>query len=580
LKSPSRKNSEVAVHFCAVIVHRIDPKTGKWEALDGGQWAKLNIFQEKVGFGAPLYRIVAHAESAPSVSIDTLLTAETKWNQTKEDWVELVHKATQYGLAFATSDVATNTTRKIESAIVIMKVAAAASSSKRMSFKGYKQGTGKMSKSALPANLPPPPLPPSQEPPAPVSHVAPPGPGHAQISSASPGQRTSTVRVASQRRPSGLIAVKDLPSPVPESPSSSPSSSPGSSDALGKTQARKRSLAAFHEVESAVLSATSFDNEEDSPAVSYEEAVTSEIQKISEQLKTDPNRMTLDSNDFSLERTFSDPPIPARTLSVFDEAKASQKALIGPDGKSRLSSEHAIDEDDHSGISRPTNVTNAVHITYNELNARYEGLPDGSEWKVMNKQFGIPLGAVPKRTVEQYEERIPAVLEMMKNYLLQNDGANVVGIFRLAPDRDDCLWVKQQINEGEFNGCADVNIIANLIKVFFRELPVSLYDCIAERDIVHMSEMKAGKDVLIEMEAKCMKNLSLVWWLMDLMSTICMNEKVNRMTVKNISICMSPNLYSINSENPMVALTMSQKVADFTSIVLASRLEVTHGFKI
>jgi len=74
--------------------------------------------------------------------------------------------------------------------------------------------------------------------------------------------------------------------------------------------------------------------------------------------------------------------------------------------------------------------------------------------------------------VAGYEERVPAVLEMMKNYLIEHEGLEVVGIFRLAPDKDDCLWAKQQINEGEFNGCGDVNIVANLIKVFFRELPV------------------------------------------------------------------------------------------------------------
>ena len=229
----------------------------------------------------------------------------------------------------------------------------------------------------------------------------------------------------------------------------------------------------------------------------------------------------------------------------------------------------------------PSQVTQGIHVTYNEEIARYEGLPDGAEWKIMNKQFGIPLGAVPKRTVEGYEERIPAVLEMMRKYLLENDGVNVVGIFRLAPDRDDCLWAKQQINEGEFSGCSDVNIIANLIKVFFRELPVSLFDVFEDSEICKVADMKPGADVMKILEDTCGESRSshsLILWLLDLMSAIVMNDKVNKMSSKNMAIVMSPNLYSVSSDNPMVALTMAQKVADFTTVVLKSRLMTAHGY--
>jgi len=51
------------------------------------------------------------------------------------------------------------------------------------------------------------------------------------------------------------------------------------------------------------------------------------------------------------------------------------------------------------------------------------------------------------------------------------------------------------------------------------------------------------------------------------------------MTTKNISICISPNLYSISSDNPMAALTLSQKVADFMFVVLTSRLMMSKSNK-
>ena len=40
-----------------------------------------------------------------------------------------------------------------------------------------------------------------------------------------------------------------------------------------------------------------------------------------------------------------------------------------------------------------------------------------------------------------------------------------MGIFRLAPSKDDCALVKKQIDEGTYEGDADVNVVANLIKV-------------------------------------------------------------------------------------------------------------------
>ena len=114
-------------------------------------------------------------------------------------------------------------------------------------------------------------------------------------------------------------------------------------------------------------------------------------------------------------------------------------------------------------LSGTSDWNHTLHVTFNHQWARFEGLPP--DWVHMNKQFGVPLKDVPKSILEGYEERIPSVLEMMKRELLANGGREVEGIFRLAPDKDDCAFVKKQINEGEFNGGCDVNVLANLIKV-------------------------------------------------------------------------------------------------------------------
>lgn len=81
---------------------------------------------------------------------------------------------------------------------------------------------------------------------------------------------------------------------------------------------------------------------------------------------------------------------------------------------------------------------------------RYVGLPE--EWRSYNKQFGVPLSDLPKVKVDGYSGRwnvilyhmsliycsIPTVLVMLHRLFVAMSGSSVMGIFRLAPDKDQC----------------------------------------------------------------------------------------------------------------------------------------------
>lgn len=244
----------------------------------------------------------------------------------------------------------------------------------------------------------------------------------------------------------------------------------------------------------------------------------------------------------------------------------------------------------------PTLSGHALHVTYNEDRACYEGLP--AEWKHINQQFGVPLSQVPKTVVPGYAERIPSVLLMMQRHLLgeveggtepppgSEPGAALkdqVGVFRLAPDAEDCGFAKKQINAGEFAKAEDVNVIANLIKVWFREMPIKLYMDIPEATIYKVAEMcpYSAEKVTAEYHQFAEPSRSLVLWLLDLMSDVVIHEASNKMGAKNMAIVMSPNLYEISAakmDNPMAAMTMSQKVADFTTRLLGARLLEKRGY--
>ncbi|KAF0698050.1 Aste57867_11298 [Aphanomyces stellatus] len=227
-------------------------------------------------------------------------------------------------------------------------------------------------------------------------------------------------------------------------------------------------------------------------------------------------------------------------------------------------------------ISRPYQTTQEVHVTFNAELARYEGLP--AAWQGLNKQFGLPMDAVPKRKVDGYDGKVPAVLQMMKEYLVHHGGLDTEGIFRLAPDKALCNQVKDAINNGTFVGCSDVHIVSNLIKVWFRELPISLFNAIPEKSMYKACELKDAHDVMAVLKDVPQSTHTVILWLLDLMADVVKHEAKTKMSSKNMAIVLSPNLFSIASDNPMVALTMSQKVAEFTTVLLNARLALHHGY--
>jgi hypothetical protein len=175
-----------------------------------------------------------------------------------------------------------------------------------------------------------------------------------------------------------------------------------------------------------------------------------------------------------------------------------------------------------AAISPPSGVRHDLKVSYDLHNVRYVGLP--AEWKAMNKAFGLSYEEAPKVKLPDYSARIPAVLEMLKRYFMEYNGVEVVGIFRLAASKDEIDACKLQINTGCFNGCSDVNIISNLIKIYFREMPKSLLNCVPERSIHKVADtpLNAASDesyepVVKEIDSFEEPHRSLFHWLLDLM---------------------------------------------------------------
>jgi len=79
--------------------------------------------------------------------------------------------------------------------------------------------------------------------------------------------------------------------------------------------------------------------------------------------------------------------------------------------------------------------------------------------------------------------KIPTVLVTLKKYLLDTGSLSLNGLFRLTGDEKELKHVKDQLNKGAFTGCTDKHCVANLIKVWFRELPQHVLNVIPKQKI-------------------------------------------------------------------------------------------------
>jgi hypothetical protein len=210
------------------------------------------------------------------------------------------------------------------------------------------------------------------------------------------------------------------------------------------------------------------------------------------------------------------------------------------------------------GISGPTAVTHTHHVKYNPATRTYEGLP--KEWEpLLKKQFGLEPTHV-ECAEDGYVSRIPAVLIQMRDYLRQEKALEIEGLFRIAADADECVYVKQALNENTFKGCEDIHCISNLLKVWFRDLPRAILDPISPIRIDSCTtEEEAGEIVGLLPEP----NKSIFLWLIDMCVEVSSFAHINKMTGKNLAIVYGPNLFKPSMADPMASLRFSQKVANF-----------------
>jgi len=181
------------------------------------------------------------------------------------------------------------------------------------------------------------------------------------------------------------------------------------------------------------------------------------------------------------------------------------------------------------------------------------------EGKSVKSVFGIDPSSL--EMVIDMGKQIPAVLVIIKKHLYENEFFTKEGIFFLTGDEEEGRKIKAELNRGTFQGSKDVFCLANLIKVWFRELPQPVLNPIVQ-DLLLDSNVEESKCIRI-LESLPELNKSLVIWLLDLLSDIAAHEITNRVTPRSLAVVISPNLYSTINLTPMESLTLTQRVVSF-----------------
>jgi len=166
--------------------------------------------------------------------------------------------------------------------------------------------------------------------------------------------------------------------------------------------------------------------------------------------------------------------------------------------------------------------------------------------------------------------KVPAILALMRHSLVENGGLSQEGIFRLAGEQTEIKRIKEIMNKKEFSASNDINTIASLIKIWFRELPTPILNALPPESIFYSSDMS---DCVNAFNTLPEPQKTLLDWLLHLLILTATNSSVNKMSAQNLAIVVAPNLYDVSTSNPMEGLVMSQKCVQFLHNVLQWKIQ-------
>eukprot|EP00158_Paraphelidium_tribonemae_P003483 Partr_v1_DN26158_c1_g1_i2_m10528 putative rho GTPase activating protein len=194
-------------------------------------------------------------------------------------------------------------------------------------------------------------------------------------------------------------------------------------------------------------------------------------------------------------------------------------------------------------VKRPVTVSEIIAIEFENSHHHFIALQLSAEWS----NFGSALNAhqmVIDEILPGHPHEIPQPLKVLKDLLLSKNGLEKEEIFRKQVDEEQMMIARSQFDQSLHFDALSAELISNLIKVWFRELPERLLN-FPVTDVTACDS--AEKAVLLFNDKVNGARRDLAYWLLDLLVLVLRSKEKNRMTSKKLGIVFAPNLFLVNA---------------------------------
>ncbi|OHS99469.1 RhoGAP domain containing protein [Tritrichomonas foetus] len=187
---------------------------------------------------------------------------------------------------------------------------------------------------------------------------------------------------------------------------------------------------------------------------------------------------------------------------------------------------------------------------------------------------------------ERFSGKIPFIVTDLIQEMRRRNCEKVVGLFRLNGSDVRCKQLIEELNKGrvtDFSHITDIHTIATVLKRYFRRMsehdpliPFTIAECfIALMEIdsndAEPQQLKVMKSLIHENLNQCRKKI--LYYLCEFLTFIAENESSNQMSVKNLSICIAPNII-VSDHNSGNAMQESGFVNSAFSLLLTHYKEM------
>jgi len=161
--------------------------------------------------------------------------------------------------------------------------------------------------------------------------------------------------------------------------------------------------------------------------------------------------------------------------------------------------------------------------------------------------FGVPLDLAVERNRCHDGVKLPVVVRQCIDFI-EEQGLHVEGIYRSSGVKSKIVKLRTAYSQRQAVdlSSADPPVVASLLKLFLRELPDPVLTTKLMPSFEEVSKRKSPAQRLEGLRALLLElpepNLRLVQWVFVHMGHVIQKEKVNKMTLQNVSIVLSPTM--------------------------------------